>query len=199
MYIPDKVKIDGMEYQVIQTDETLTNDNKVCRGIIEYEHRIIKLNTLCQDEQGMKRTLFHEIIHGIVRERNFDFKADEEMVIDELAKGFYNLLNDNPEMFSGKAEAKPYDYCEYSFPKVELNYSYIIADISSQCGIKDRSVWLSENDSLEDVKEKYEINYCNKCGRKIKLIEPSKEIKDKMDELRDSIKRNNEKTSKSDN
>lgn len=105
MNIPNTVKIDGMEYQVIQTDETLTNDNKVCRGIIAYEHRIIKLNTLCQDEQGMKRTLLHEIIHGIVRERNFDFKADEEMVVDELAKGFYNLFNDNPDMFSNKTES----------------------------------------------------------------------------------------------
>jgi hypothetical protein len=47
----------------------------------------------------MKRTLLHEIIHGIVRERHFDFKAEEELVVDELAKGFYNLVNDNPEMF----------------------------------------------------------------------------------------------------
>jgi hypothetical protein len=101
MNIPNKVKIDGMEYEVIKTDETLTNDNMVCRGIIEYEYRKIKLNTLCQDEQGMKRTLLHEIIHGIVRERHFDFKAEEEMVVDELAKGFYNLVNDNPEMFKG--------------------------------------------------------------------------------------------------
>ena len=101
MNIPNTVKIDGMEYEVIKTDETLTNDNMVCRGIIEYEHRKIKLNTLCQDEQGMRRTLLHEIIHGIVRERHFDFKAEEEMVVDELAKGFYNLVNDNPEMFKG--------------------------------------------------------------------------------------------------
>ena len=47
----------------------------------------------------MKRTLLHEIVHGIVRERNFDFKAEEESVVDELAKGFYNLINDNPGMF----------------------------------------------------------------------------------------------------
>jgi len=111
MNIPNTVKIDGMEYEVIKTDETLTNDNMVCRGIIEYEHRKIKLNTLCQDEQGMKRTLLHEIIHGIVRERHFDFKAEEELVVDELAKGFYNLLNDNPEMF--KEEEKKQGICCY--------------------------------------------------------------------------------------
>lgn len=199
MNIPDKVKIDGMEYQVIQTDETLTNDNKVCRGIIEYEHRIIKLNTLCQDEQGMKRTLFHEIIHGIVRERNFDFKADEEMVIDELAKGFYNLLNDNPVMFLGKAEAKPCDYCEYSVSNAELLYGDISIELVSQCGINNRGFWIKKDEKLEDAKERLEVNYCNKCGRKIKLVEPIKEIKDKIDELTDSTKRENEKTSKSDN
>ena len=99
MNIPSKVKIDGMEYEVIKTDETLTNDNRVCRGIIEYEHRKIKLNTLCQDEQGMKVTLMHEIVHGIMKERNIDMQTEQETFIDEIAKGFYNLFNDNPDMF----------------------------------------------------------------------------------------------------
>lgn len=203
MNIPNTVKIDGMEYEVIKTDETLTNDNRVCKGIIEYEYRKIKLNTLCQDEQGMKRTLLHEIIHGIVRERNFDFKAEEEFVVDELAKGFYNLINDNPEMLSDETapcnidNAEPKinenikdqcDYCEYSFPGVDLMYGNLIAEFNSQCGIKEGTIFISGNESLEDAIKKYDICYCNKCGRKVKIIEPSQEIKDKIDEYRDSLK-----------
>lgn len=39
-------------------------------------------------------------MHGIVHDRGINFKEyDEKTIIDQLAKGFYQMLKDNPDIF----------------------------------------------------------------------------------------------------
>lgn len=92
--IPNKIKIGCITYEVVQTDETLTLDNCVCSGIIEYENALIKLNNK-RNEQNIAQTFWHEVMHGIVKERALKIEGDEELIIDEIAKALYSLMKEN--------------------------------------------------------------------------------------------------------
>ncbi len=98
MNIPDKVKIGGIEYKVIQTDQTLLLNGRECAGIIHYEETFIELSNK-RDIQKIKETLCHEIVHGMSRERGLDWKDDDELYTEELGKALYSLIKDNPELF----------------------------------------------------------------------------------------------------
>ena len=214
MNIPDKVKVGGKTYTINLTEKLYTGRLNSSAEIL-YSDLVINISNNAKEK--MEADFLHELTHAINNFMGLDNDKEEE--VDRLANALHMVIKDNPEIFGNKEKTEdkcfgiqnpesntnenstgqPCDYCEYSFPKVELNYSYIIAYISSQCGIKDRVVWLSKDDLLQDAKEKYELNYCNKCGRKIKIVEPSKEIKDKIDEFRASIKKDNENIIKSNN
>lgn len=98
MKIPKTIRIDSIFYRVEKEDKLIA-DGKEAFGTINYKKKIIKLNTDISEEQEIKQTLWHEIIHGIIHERNFDFeKTPEETIVDELSKGIYQVLLDNPEI-----------------------------------------------------------------------------------------------------
>lgn len=100
MNIPNKVKIDGMEYKIIKCDTPIVDDDsKVLQGDIFYRKCEIRIDDRL-NPQTSEMTLMHEIVHGIMHERNINMETPLETFVDELAKGFYNLVNDNPEMFS---------------------------------------------------------------------------------------------------
>lgn len=95
MNIPDKVKICFKDYKVNKIDGTVINDNKVCYGSIEYSEGHINISTLYSDDM-QKCTLIHEIIHGIDELFNIDL---QESQVEQLAKGLYGVIKDNPEIF----------------------------------------------------------------------------------------------------
>ena len=105
MNIPEKVIISGMEYEVIMTDKPLFCGNNRAYGHIDFENRKITIDNTLRDEQGHMQTLIHEIIHGIVYDRDISFSQDdEETIVDQLAKGLYQVLKDNTELFTGNEE-----------------------------------------------------------------------------------------------
>lgn len=97
MVIKDKIKIGSMEYDVIKTDKPILLDGQVCNGIIDYENLFIEISTN-RATQKQEETLMHEILHGIMHERNLILE-DEEMVVEEISKGLYQVIKDNPEIF----------------------------------------------------------------------------------------------------
>lgn len=100
MKIPDKIRIGSMDYTVIFTDEVLIIKGRECLGSIDYLLHEIKIKNDAQDRQGYEQTLLHEIVHGIIRERNFDLNSDdEELKVDEIASGLHQLIKDNPDLF----------------------------------------------------------------------------------------------------
>ncbi|MDR7856311.1 hypothetical protein [Tissierella sp.] len=100
MNIPNKVRIGSMDYGVELTTKTLGLNGKVCYGIIDYEHHNIQINSEMQDEQGNEQTFLHELMHGVIRERNLDLSnSNEETIVDEIAMGLHQVIKDNPEIF----------------------------------------------------------------------------------------------------
>ncbi|HSH35762.1 hypothetical protein [Schnuerera sp.] len=100
MNIPDKIRISGVEYKTIVSSEPIFLDNIRVYGQIDYDKKEITIDETLQDKQGQLQTFLHEIIHGIVHDRELDFKNDsEETIVDQLAKGFYQIIKDNPELF----------------------------------------------------------------------------------------------------
>lgn len=100
MEIPNKVIIGSVDYEVIIKDETIVLDAVQCKGKIDYDYHEINIDSSVQDKQGQEQTFLHELIHGIVRERNLDFKnADDETIVDGLAIGLHQVIRDNPEIF----------------------------------------------------------------------------------------------------
>ena len=100
MNIPDKIIISGMEYEVILTDEPIFMDNLRAYGHIDFENKKILIDKNIRDKQGHIQTLIHEIIHGIVYDRELNLRSDgEETIVDQLSKGLYQVIKDNPDMF----------------------------------------------------------------------------------------------------
>lgn len=97
MEIKDKIKIGPMEYEVKKIDEPILLDNQVCNGIIDYENLSILIykNRAIQKQE---ETFIHEVLHGIINERNLILE-DEEMIVEELSKGLYQVIKDNKEIF----------------------------------------------------------------------------------------------------
>lgn len=100
MNIPEKVRIGSCDYSVNIIDEKLILNARECKGIIDYEFHNIKINNEVQDMQGKEQTFLHELLHGIVKERNLDLSnSDEETIVDEIAMGLHQVIRDNPYIF----------------------------------------------------------------------------------------------------
>lgn len=93
MKIPESIRIGGIDYQIEYVSQ-LNNESRILYGQISYEDSIIKLNSDNQEHQKLCLTLWHEILHGITEHANLEIK-NEELVIDVLAKGMYQVLQDN--------------------------------------------------------------------------------------------------------
>lgn len=99
--IPSKVKIGSITYETVKTDKPLLLDSKECTGIIRYDEAIIELKQN-RNEQNIEQTWWHEVIHGITRERGLDWGENNELYTDELAKALHALMIDNPYPLPGQ-------------------------------------------------------------------------------------------------
>ena len=98
--IPDKVVISGMEYTVKLEDKALFCGSQRAYAQIDFEKKEIAIDQSMQEAQGQQQSLWHEIIHGIVYDRELDFeKQKEETIVDQLAKGLYQVIRENPRLF----------------------------------------------------------------------------------------------------
>lgn len=100
MNIPEKIRIGSSDYSVVLTDDNLVCNGQESYGWIDYNYHLIKINKNIQDKQGQEKTLLHELIHGIVRERSLDVaNSNEEIIVEEIAMGLHQVIRDNPEIF----------------------------------------------------------------------------------------------------
>lgn len=98
MKIPTTVRIGGVEYAVLDNQQTLNDGQHLLYGQIDYTCSEIRLSDVAASP-GMKGvTLWHEILHGIRNHAGLEID-DEENVIDMFAKGIYQVLQDNAERF----------------------------------------------------------------------------------------------------
>lgn len=100
MKIPDSIRIGSMDYKVELVNAPLVLDRKEVCGMIEYMNHTIKVRTDCNDIQAQEQTFLHEIVHGIIYERNLDIhNSDEETIVDEIATSLHQIIRDNPIIF----------------------------------------------------------------------------------------------------
>lgn len=94
MKIPDSVRIGGVEYS-IEYVENLNNGVNLAYGYIDYDNCKIQLSSTCGVAHERRcQTLLHEILHGIRNHAGLEIENEEE-VVDTLAKGLYQVLQDN--------------------------------------------------------------------------------------------------------
>lgn len=102
MNMPEKVRIGSMDYDVIKTDNVILLDGVQCYGMIDYISHRIEIDETAQDEQGMEVTFLHELIHGILISRGMDKESADEKLVNELARGFHQVIRDNHNIFCCK-------------------------------------------------------------------------------------------------
>lgn len=103
MKILDKVRIGSVDYEIKHTNDIIIVDHKECYGDINYNKKIIRIGNNITSLQGEEETLLHEILHGIVYERNFTYdKNDDETITEELARGLHQVIRDNPGIFEAE-------------------------------------------------------------------------------------------------
>lgn len=100
MRIPEKVRIGGIDYSILSVPN-LRDGEKLLYGHILYDTSEIHLSeTDAKEHQRRCVVLWHEMLHGIARHAELDFStAGEETIITVLARGIYQVLKDNPDMF----------------------------------------------------------------------------------------------------
>ncbi len=97
--LPSSVKIDNIEYEV-KIIKNLKDEGNELMGCVTYHESVIKIDASQSQDQAIN-TLAHECMHAISFERGIDSLLKEsilERVIDEMAKGFVQLIRDNPEL-----------------------------------------------------------------------------------------------------
>ncbi len=96
MKIPEAIRIGGVEYE-IRYVPNIRHDNVIAYGRISWDDAVIELSeTDGTSHQKRCQTLWHEIIHGIVEHANMDVEnSNEESIVDTIAKGVYQVLQDN--------------------------------------------------------------------------------------------------------
>lgn len=94
MRIPYRVRIAGVEYDVVYTPN-LNNGVNMAYGHIDYENCVIELSdTLGTAHEKRCLTLWHEILHGIREANGMEIEKEEE-IVEMFARGIYQVLQDN--------------------------------------------------------------------------------------------------------
>lgn len=97
MDIKSNIKIGSMVYRIEITNEPILMNCQECKGIIEYDDLVIRISDKIAS-QRQEETFIHEVLHGIIRERNLNLE-DEEIIVEELSKGLYQVIRDNKGIF----------------------------------------------------------------------------------------------------
>lgn len=99
MNIPEKIKIGNADYKVELTKEKILEDEKEYSGIIDFTFHKIRISQ-DQDKHNQEEVFLHEVIHGILNERDVELEENqEEIICNAISKGMHQILKDNPGLF----------------------------------------------------------------------------------------------------
>ena len=100
MKIPEKIKISGYNHSVKRTEKSFVSDDTVCDGLYDFYKQEIIVSK--EGNTAYQETVFlHELTHGIIRNYCDGIMSDydEERFTEQFAKGLYQVINDNPDVF----------------------------------------------------------------------------------------------------
>lgn len=89
------VKIGPLRYQLIFVERLLSETDNKLQGHIEYQPCTLKVEADA-DSQIQAVTILHEILHGLLN--NVGFYKHDEKLIDTLAHGLFDVIQDNPDL-----------------------------------------------------------------------------------------------------
>ena len=105
MKLPESIRIGGVEYPVVFV-ENLNNGTNMAYGHIDYDNCQIELSdTVGTAHERRCQTLLHEILHGIIYHASATIENEEE-VVECIAKGLYQVLQDNGRRLFDIAEVE---------------------------------------------------------------------------------------------
>lgn len=109
-YIPDEVRIGGVTYEVyVVKDRPLVGSGKQVYGGIDFQDPIINLDGSLISKDRLELTFIHEVIHGIIADREIDrfLGEKEEDFTTIFARGLYAFMKDNGIWFKPKEDQAP--------------------------------------------------------------------------------------------
>ena len=95
-----KVKIGFKEYEIIKKEEVIELPNE-CYGQIDYDKEVINISTKFSQKQ-QNQTFIHELLHGIAEKQDLIDLKNNEHAIQLMSVGLYEVIIDNPELFTMK-------------------------------------------------------------------------------------------------
>jgi len=103
MKIPEKIKIGGFIWEVIESDD-IANESATF-GSTHFHHQKIFLEA-GENQQKKEQCLLHEIMHAIFWQTGLEKRLDnkevnitEEEFITAVSNGLYQVIKDNPEIW----------------------------------------------------------------------------------------------------
>ncbi len=97
-----EVKIGPLVFAISYVERLQGDDHEPLFGQIDYANTTIKLDTQ-QSEQREVLTLWHEIVHGIFE--GAGVQGQDEKLVDAVARGILQVLQDNPALASLSVES----------------------------------------------------------------------------------------------
>ena len=98
MKMPKSIRIMGVDYEIKEV-EHLDDGKCLLAGQISYKDSEIRILKNDQSLQNKEITLLHEMFHGLCDSLDLKIINDNESHIDMLARGLYQVIKENPEMF----------------------------------------------------------------------------------------------------
>jgi len=93
--LPSSVTLAGIKYDIVEV-EKLIDDDGITKldGSIKYAITQIQIEKNLSDQLKIV-TLWHEVIHGLLRQAEIEH---EEKIVSVLGYGICGFIQDNPEM-----------------------------------------------------------------------------------------------------
>lgn len=155
MKIPNKIRINGIDY-AIESPKHLDNGERLLAGQVSYCESKIKIKAT-HEHQYRCVSLWHEILHAIAFSTGLELGENEEKIIDTLAYGINQVIQDNKESLFSLAENEVKEKlavtkeCQEKF--IGFNLSWVMNNIS-----KTIDMWLIPR--IEEAKDHEDIRYC---------------------------------------
>lgn len=99
MNIPNTVRIGSVDYAVELSEKPIVLDYKQCNGLIDFSQSKIVLDSKTLEQQQLEITFLHEVVHGMLHDRNLE-EQDNEQLVEALAYALHQLIRDNYDMFA---------------------------------------------------------------------------------------------------
>ena len=91
------VRVDSVNYRIEEVDTPIIIEHKECGGGVFYNDALIKVGNFLKGDAKTK-VLMHEIVHALLYERGMTEASADEILVEELAKSFINLIRSNPNL-----------------------------------------------------------------------------------------------------